>query len=541
MKCPCNSQEGSFEAYSEFDEALDGELADLETELEEEEEIGRSPRRPVRSFAPRRPPRRPRPFGKPLRGTARPRIPRKKPWPPRSPTWPFVWPPAIYVYPPKAPPSPPDESAADGVAVTPEPASAAPGGGEYVRWVQDALNRALGLRLPVNGIMDAATRSAVRSFQERQGLPITGLVGPETERALITAVSGQSPGAGVTKPAGSGMTEPAEPAATPSAAEFDFEWKMRAPLRRQPGGVNDGFQAQLLDMDFNEALEDGTSMSESNLFEVPKPKVSKRNRQGYIKWVQTSLNKVLGLKLVTDGRMGTQTRSAIRNFQKKVGLKADGIVERKTEQALIKANLPLTLSVSKLKSVRIASHKPKKVNAKRLIPTSAMLREVGKAGKVGIEIDPVNAITTIFNNEGDIEWGLDQMKEAKYPWNQEKWGAGIWTSNSVDFYQGMDTVLGDEISAKFRINYKYNGHSVGYFVIDNINTEDAAFWGLKVTAKISPDPNAYDIDGKRPVAAVEVYWNYKFDHFYWGDKIYSGKIKFYGNGHFETSGNWTQW
>ena len=57
-------------------------------------------------------------------------------------------------------------------------------GSEYIRWVQDCLNRALGLQLPVDGIMSRETRSAVRSFQERQGLPITGLVGPETEAAL---------------------------------------------------------------------------------------------------------------------------------------------------------------------------------------------------------------------------------------------------------------------------------------------------------------------------------------------------------------------
>jgi hypothetical protein len=52
--------------------------------------------------------------------------------------------------------------------------------------------------------MGAETRSAIRSFQTRQGLPITGLVGPDTERALIATRNGQSPGAG--------------------AAEFDFEW-----------------------------------------------------------------------------------------------------------------------------------------------------------------------------------------------------------------------------------------------------------------------------------------------------------------------------
>lgn len=88
--------------------------------------------------------------------------------------------------------------------------------------------------------MGPEVRSAVRSFQERQGLPVTGLVGPDTERALIAGKGGQSPGAGATKPDEPGMTEPPEPAATPpetgmtdpaepaptsSDAEFDFEWE----------------------------------------------------------------------------------------------------------------------------------------------------------------------------------------------------------------------------------------------------------------------------------------------------------------------------
>ncbi|WP_417914481.1 peptidoglycan-binding domain-containing protein [Candidatus Electronema sp. JM] len=36
----------------------------------------------------------------------------------------------------------------------------------------------------VDGIMNRETRSAVRMFQERKGLPVTGLVGPDTEEAL---------------------------------------------------------------------------------------------------------------------------------------------------------------------------------------------------------------------------------------------------------------------------------------------------------------------------------------------------------------------
>lgn len=64
---------------------------------------------------------------------------------------------------------------------------------EQIRWVQSTLNRILGLNLTVDGMMDVETRSAVRSFQQRQSLPVTGIAGPDTQQALLAATRG--PGA----------------------------------------------------------------------------------------------------------------------------------------------------------------------------------------------------------------------------------------------------------------------------------------------------------------------------------------------------------
>jgi hypothetical protein len=58
---------------------------------------------------------------------------------------------------------------------------------DYVRWVQQSLNRIMGLWLAMDGMMGPAIRSAIRSFQKQQGLPVNGIVGPETERALQIA------------------------------------------------------------------------------------------------------------------------------------------------------------------------------------------------------------------------------------------------------------------------------------------------------------------------------------------------------------------
>jgi murein DD-endopeptidase MepM/ murein hydrolase activator NlpD len=65
---------------------------------------------------------------------------------------------------------------------------------EYNRWVQTALNRVMGLHLAVDGIVGPKTRSAIRSFQQKQGLRVDGIVGPITESALIRA-AGLPPGA----------------------------------------------------------------------------------------------------------------------------------------------------------------------------------------------------------------------------------------------------------------------------------------------------------------------------------------------------------
>jgi hypothetical protein len=215
-----------FEQDSELEDYEDSEILendfelDLESDeldmspqdLEAEEEIGQRSRVPLR-------PLRTRPL--PLR----PLRPRPQPAARR--------PPAYRPKPPRAIRRHPRSVSVDEPVTCICPEKTCPEHGtEYIRWVQSALNGVLGLRLPVNGVMGPETRSAVRSFQEREGLPVTGIVGPDIESALIAARSGKSPGAEATKPAVPGMPEPAEPATTSPepdsakpAAEFDFEWE----------------------------------------------------------------------------------------------------------------------------------------------------------------------------------------------------------------------------------------------------------------------------------------------------------------------------
>jgi hypothetical protein len=86
---------------------------------------------------------------------------------------------------------------------------------DYVRWVQQSLNRILGLQLLVDGDAGVKTRSAIRSFQTQRGLVADGIVGSKTEAALLAAGAGPAPG-------GSG-TSVTPPPASPLRATFRLE------------------------------------------------------------------------------------------------------------------------------------------------------------------------------------------------------------------------------------------------------------------------------------------------------------------------------
>lgn len=179
MNNPFSFEEQPFEGHSEFDRKnFESEFTDSEWEEEMRRGLPFSPRGTT-GYRPSGGPPRPMPH---------------RPRPHRRRVWGYSYPPLFVDYGPES-----------------EPAfrTCPVRGTEFVRWVQSSLNRVLGLRLPVTGIMNAATRSAVRSFQQRQGLPVDGIAGPDTERALIAARSGKSPQATI-----------------PPAAEFDFEFEL---------------------------------------------------------------------------------------------------------------------------------------------------------------------------------------------------------------------------------------------------------------------------------------------------------------------------
>ncbi len=73
-----------------------------------------------------------------------------------------------------------------------------PGGAnDLQRWVQAALNRIFGLKLPVDGVMDALTRQALQRFQRQEGLLTHGFADERTIQVLELRVGVPCPrGAG---------------------------------------------------------------------------------------------------------------------------------------------------------------------------------------------------------------------------------------------------------------------------------------------------------------------------------------------------------
>jgi peptidoglycan hydrolase-like protein with peptidoglycan-binding domain len=62
-----------------------------------------------------------------------------------------------------------------------------------------------------------------------------------------------------------------------------------------------------------------------------------RNSADYIRWVQSSLNRIMRAQLVVDGIKGPKTTAAVKSFQTQAKLVVDGIVGPKTEAALTAA------------------------------------------------------------------------------------------------------------------------------------------------------------------------------------------------------------
>jgi hypothetical protein len=150
---------------------------------------------------------------------------------------------------------------------------------------------------------------------------------------------------------------------------------------------------------------------------IPEINSASRNSPDYIKWVQSSLNKVLGLRLTVDGQIGPMTRSAIRSFQTKNGLVADGIAGSKTEAALKTAAgapaQPVTTSPNPAQPVAPVRKMvdPKKVSCLTSQYRDAILRRIGVSDPLTvIEAASQRAVAMLSNTISEMTRIKERVK-----------------------------------------------------------------------------------------------------------------------------------
>ncbi|MEF8731712.1 MAG: peptidoglycan-binding protein [Candidatus Accumulibacter meliphilus] len=159
-------------------------------------------------------------------------------------------------------------------------------GTEYVRWIQSTLNQVESANLPVDGVMNAATRKALRRFQSRQGLPVDGIAGPEVEQALRDARRPTDAGARADEPG-------------------------------QDQGEIDEYETL--------ELEAPTRM----------PTLRRGSRGSGVADLQRRLGAAGFNAGAADAIFGSKTDAAVRAFQRARGLAVDGIVGSRTWGALL--------------------------------------------------------------------------------------------------------------------------------------------------------------------------------------------------------------
>jgi peptidoglycan hydrolase-like protein with peptidoglycan-binding domain len=149
---------------------------------------------------------------------------------------------------------------------------------------------------PVDGVMGAQTRSAIRKFQKEKGLKQTGKIDSVTYLAL---------------------NRKKEVAKEPSKTELEKD-----------SFVSVSGQNQEINVIAEEKKSRADVQDEIMSYRL-KPK-------GRIRQIQTALRKAGFYKGEIDGKEGPQTTRAIKAFQKAKGLNPDGVVGSKTWEELEK-------------------------------------------------------------------------------------------------------------------------------------------------------------------------------------------------------------
>ena len=230
---------------------------------------------------------------------------------------------------------------------------------DRVKHLQSRLD-SLGFEAKDDGIFGPKTEGRVKEFQMHAGLVQDGVVGPNTTSALRLAPDGDEMGNVVFK-------ENEEPKAIRPSDAKDAKKKVEKVKSESVTSTSKSVQEGLAD-GFGSESEMGPTIMPDDLnllrpvtpIEVPrkeenfqpptqtKPKKKKKpardvmfkglgvgdlRSDSAVKDMQSDLGSV-GYNLTQDGRFGPETEQAVKRFQRKYGLKADGVVGAKTKRTI---------------------------------------------------------------------------------------------------------------------------------------------------------------------------------------------------------------
>lgn len=148
-------------------------------------------------------------------------------------------------------------------------------------------------------------------------------------------------------------------------------------------------------------------------------------------------------------------------------------------------------------------------------------------------------LTSIRDNRGDISWDLQQMNGIKHPNDVAPTTPRSFSDGQVIKLDDWPTAGGvlDDINAWFQIEWQYDGQSVGNVAISNIGTNDSVGWGLNVSARITHDNRLH---APSNCARLKVRFDYRFDRTVGSEVLAYREVLLYGDGRWETSGDWLQ-
>lgn len=153
-------------------------------------------------------------------------------------------------------------------------------------------------------------------------------------------------------------------------------------------------------------------------------------------------------------------------------------------------------------------------------------------------MDAISAISTIggllpeifSDSSGDISWELDQFRGLKHPGDTAP-------ANPAPFQDAASIELNDwpkltgwgvdDIYAWFKVDWQYNGKSLGNIRIVNTGTNDARLMKLKVRAQIMDDAILYEPGG---IAALRVRFHYRFSRTPGDDIIAITELQLFADG-----------